>query len=104
MIIFIRVDLVRVSSCINFNFRLGTASFDHSQERREDEHSTAAEKHGRGETLLEEEDVCQSSVDDGQVGDHAANGSALCLERDTHRDQSKTLDACAAQEDAKLLR
>ena len=65
MIIFIRLDLVWVSSCINLNFRLNTTSSDHSQERREDEHSTAAEKHGRGETLLEEEDVREGSVHNG---------------------------------------
>ena len=67
MIIFItvRVDLVRVSSCIDLNFRLGATDFDHSQERREDEHSTAAEQYGRRETLLEEEDVREGSVDDG---------------------------------------
>ena len=65
MIIFIRVDLVRVSGCIDLNLRLGAISFDHSQERRENEHSTAAEKNGRGEALLEEEDVREGSVDYG---------------------------------------
>ena len=48
MIVFIRVDSVRVTSCINLNLRLGATSFNYSQKRREDEHSTATEKYGRG--------------------------------------------------------
>ena len=104
LILLLVLHMVRMSGRIDLNFSFAAAGLDQAEERRKDEDPAAAEQHSRRKFLLEKEDVREGRVHDGHVGDHAANGGALGLERDAHRDEAEALDAGAAEEDAELLR